>query len=189
MKTIILFIPLLIFARINPFEPVVTPNNQIIKKPKYFHKAKVYLKKDARVLKKIIFVYQTLSGDIKQQEVNIDKAIDFHSPIIILHKNVKYTLKILKFPTFELYIKNKKLFFNTKDKLLRVFFLVKPFRLVLDFKRNVDFLTIQKTLKNYFVKKVVVGSHNGFYRVVVYFDAKYSYKVKKDIKGILIELK
>ena len=67
--------------------------------------------------------------------------------------------------------------------------MAKPFRLVLDFKRNVNFLTIQKIVKNSFVKKVVVGAHNGFYRVVIYFDAKYSYNVKKDINGVLIELK
>ncbi len=183
------FIPLMMFARINPFEPVVTPENIKIKKPKYFHQIKVYLPNDARILKKIVFVYQTLDSDIKQKEVSINKAVDFHSPIIITHIKKEFPLKVLSFPTFKLYIKNKKLFFATKDKLLRVFFLATPFRLVLDFKRNVDFLTIQKVLKNSFVKKVVVGSHSGFYRVVVYFDAKYSYNVKKDINGVLIELK
>ncbi len=177
------------FARINPFEPVITPENIKVKNPTYFNKIKIYLPSDARVLKKIVFVYQTLDSDVKTKEVSIDKAIDFHYPIIITHKNVKYPIKVLSFATFKLYIKNKKLFFATKDKLLRVFFLVKPFRLVLDFKRNVDFLTIQKILKNSFVKKVVVGAHSGFYRVVVYFDAKYSYKIKKDINGVLVELR
>ena len=188
-KIFLIFVPLIMFARINPFEPVVTPENIKIKKPEYFRETKVYLPSDARVLKKIVFVYQTLESDIKQKEVNINKAVDFHSPIIVSHLKINYPAKILSFPAFKLYIKNKKLFFATKDKLLRVFFLAKPFRLVLDFKRNADFLTIQKTLKNSFVKKVVVGSHSGFYRVVVYFDAKYSYNVKKDINGVLIELK
>jgi len=185
----LLIFPLILFARINPFEPVITPENINIKKPKYFHKVIVYLPNNARILKKIIFVYQTLDSDIKQKEVSINKAIDFHSPIIVTHNPKNFSMKILKFPTFKLFIKNKKLFFNTKDKLLRIFFLTEPFRLVLDFKRNVDFLTIQKKVKNSFVKKIVVGAHSGFYRVVVYFDAKYSYKVKKDINGVLIELR
>ena len=188
-KFFLIFVPLIMFARINPFEPVVTPENIKIKKPKYFRETKVYLPSDARVLKKIVFVYQTLESDIKQKEVAINKAVDFHSPIVVSHIKTDFPAKILSFPSFKLYIKNKKLFFATKDKLLRVFFLAKPFRLVLDFKRNADFLTIQKRVKNSFVKKVVVGSHSGFYRVVVYFDAKYSYNVKKDINGVLIELK
>ncbi len=188
-KFFLIFIPLILFARINPFEPVVTPENIKIKKPKYFHEVKVYLPSDARVLKKIVFVYQSLNSDIKQKEIKIDKAVDFHSPIIVTQMKKTFPVKVLRFPAFKLYIKNKKLFFATKDKLLRVFFLARPFRLVLDFKRNVDFLTIQKQIKNSFVKKIIVGSHNGFYRVVVYFDAKYSYNVKKDINGVLIELK
>jgi len=189
IKFIFLLFPLLLFARINPFEPVINPENINIKKPDYFHQIQVNIPSDARVLKKIIFVYQTLNSDIKKQEINIDKAVDFHSPIIVSHKLKKFPLEVLHFPNFKLYIKNKKLFFATKDKLLRVFFLAEPFRLVLDFKKNVDFLTLKKTLKNSFVKKVVVGAHSGFYRVVVYFDTKYSYKVKKDINGVLIELR
>jgi len=188
-RFIFLLFPLLLFARINPFEPVVNPENVDIKKLKYFHQIKVNIPSDARVLKKIVFVYQTLNSDIKKQEINIDKAVDFHSPIIVSHRLKNFPLEVLHFPNFKLYIKNKKLFFATKDKLLRAFFLAKPFRLVLDFKRNVDFLTIQKKINNSFVQKVVVGSHTGFYRVVVYFDTKYSYKVKKDINGVLVELR
>ena len=188
MKKIILLFPLLIFARINPFEPVITPQNINIEKPKYFHKIKVHLPSNARILKKIIFVYQTLNSDIKQKDVIVNKAIDFHSPIIVSQKYKIFPMKILYFPNFKLFIKNKKLFFNTKDKLLRVFFLADPFRLVLDFKKRVNFLTIVKTVRDSFVKKVVVGAHKGFYRVVVYFDAKYLFKVKKDINGVLIEL-
>jgi len=181
--------PLLLFSRINPFEPVVTPDNVNVKKPQFFHQIKVNLPNDARILKRVVFVYQTLNSDVKQKDVIINKAIDFHSPIIITHNSKNFPIKTLHFPDFKLYIKNKKLFFATKDKLLRVFFLARPFRLVLDFKKKVDFLTIQKRVKDSFVKKIVVGSHRGFYRVVVYFDTKYSYKTKKDINGVLIELK
>ena len=188
-KILFLLIPFLLFARINPFEPVITPENTKIKNKQYFKEVKVYLSSDARVLKKVILVYQTLNSDIKEKVVNIDKAIDFHSPIIISHMKKNFPIKVLYFPVFKLYIKNKKLFFATKDKLIRSFFLAKPFRLVLDFKRKVDFLTIQRNIKNSFVKKIVIGAHSDFYRVVVYFDAKYSYKIKKDINGVLVEIR
>jgi len=189
VRVIFLLIPIFLLARINPFEPVITPENTLIVKPEYFHFAKVYLPSNARVLKKIIFVYQTLDGSIKQKEVEINKDIDFHKPIIIEHKIEKFPEQILKFPTFKMYIKNKKIFVQTQNKLIRHFFLLKPFRIVLDFKGSVDFLTIKKTVTNSFVKKVVVGAHRGFYRIVIYFDAKYFYTIKKDLNGVLIELK
>ncbi len=185
---LILFISIA-YARINPFESVITPQNSIIVKPKYFTGKKIYLPNDARILKKIIFVYQSLNGDEKQKSVNINKNIDFHSPIIVTHKPKQFSLDEYDFANFKLFIKNKKFFIQTKDKLIRTFFLAEPFRLVLDFKKNVYFLTIQKIIKNSFIKKVAVGAHSGFYRIVIYFDAKYFYKIIKKDEGLLIELK
>ncbi len=174
----------------NPFQPVVKPQDVIIIKPSYFKEAKVFLPKDARVLKKIVFVYQNINGDIKQKEIEINKHIDFHKPIYIMHSPKKFPMKRLIFLNlFNMYVKDKKIFIQTKDALLRSFFLVKPFRIVLDFKRNADFLTVKKYLKNSIVKKVVVGNHSGYYRVVIYFDAKYMYKIKKTDEGIKIELR
>jgi len=173
-------------ARINPFEPVIKPQNINIIKPQFFKKAVVYLPKDARVLKKVIFIYQSLDSDIKQKSVDINKDIDFHSPIILLHKPKTFKSLKYNFRYFNLYIKNKKLFIKTKDKLIRDFFLVKPFRLVLDFKKYSILPTIKKSF-NSFVKKVVVGSHTTYYRVVIYLDANYDYKVIKTNEGIEIE--
>ncbi|WP_236618666.1 AMIN domain-containing protein [Lebetimonas sp. JH292] len=68
-------------------------------------------------------------------------------------------------------------------------FLIKPFRLVLDFQKNADFLTMKRNIKNSFVKKIVVGNHEGYYRIVIYFDTNYSYKLTKTDEGIKIELK
>ena len=177
---------LILNARINPFEPVIKPDNIVKIKPEYFKKAVVKLPNDARVLKKIIFVYQSLSSDIKQKIVDIDKNIDFHSPIIVTHNPKSFGVKKIYFRYFTLYVKDRSVFIKTKDKLLRAFFLTKPFRLVLDFKRKCDFPTIKRKL-NTFVKKVVVGSHGSFYRVVLYLDANYEYKIKKTKEGIKID--
>ena len=190
MKFIFLLIPLFLLARINPFEPVLTPSEGNFTKPSYFKNVKVKLPSDARILKKVIFVYETLESDIKQKEVKINKNIDFHYPFIISQSKKSFNTKILKFPVCKIYIQNYKIFIQTKNPLIRSFFLAKPFRLVLDFKKeNINFLTLLKTLKKSFVKKIVLGAHNGFYRVVIYFDAKYIYKIKKLKKGILIEVR
>jgi len=189
-KSVYLFIFTFLFGRINPFEPVVAPSRQNIISPKYFKSIKVYLPDDARVLKKIIFVYQNVNGDIRQKEIKIDKYIDFHKPIYISHSPKKFKMKRLTFLNlFTMYIKNKKILIATNDRLIRHFFLVDPFRIVLDVKKDADFLTIKRSLKNSFIKKIVVGNHEGYYRVVIYFDAKYLYKLTKTEEGIKIELR
>ena len=189
MKKLIIFLGVLSFARINPFVPVITPQNTLVVKRSFFKNAEVYLPDDARVLKKIVFVYQTVNGDIKQKTLPVDKSIDFHKPILIKHTYSKFPMRTLNFLNlFKMYIKEKKIFIYTKDKMIRNFFLIKPFRIVVDFKKDADFLTIKKDLKNSFVKKVVVGNHDGYYRVVIYFDTKYMYKLKKVDEGIKIEI-
>ncbi len=185
-KTVFFIFSVFLFARPNPFEPVMTPENIAKVKPSFFKKAVVYLPKDARVLKKIIFVYQNLNSDILKKEVVINKDIDFHSPIIITHKPKDFGFSRINLKYFVMYIKNKKVFIKTKDKLIRAFFLIKPFRLVLDFKRKSDFETVEKNL-NFFIKKVVIGSHGSFYRAVLYLDANYKYKIKNLKEGIEIE--
>jgi len=188
VRFLIVLLAVFLFARENPFEPVITPQNIIKVKPQFFTKAKVYLPKDARVLKKIIFVYQNLDSDIKQKEVLINKDIDFHSPIIVLHKPKPVGMKKYKLTSFlTLYIKNRNILLKTKDRLIRHFFLVKPFRIVLDFKRYSNFPTIKKYISKEFLQKVVIGAHRSFYRVVLYFDANYQYKLTKTPEGIKIE--
>ena len=186
-KIFLLLLPLIAFCRLNPFKPVITPQNTLVVKPHFFREAKIYLNKDARVLKKIVFVYQNVDGDIKKQSVKINKNIDFHSPIIILHKPKNFPVKEISYKFLKIFIENRKIIIKTKDRLIRSFFLIAPFRIVLDFKKYSDFATFKKKL-NSFVKKVVIGSHGDFYRIVFYFDSKYEYKIKKD-KGIIIELK
>jgi len=187
VRYLILLLATFLFARINPFEPVITPKNTSVVKPKYFKEVKVYLPSDARVLKKIIFVYQSVSSDIKQKEVQIDKDVDFHAPIIVTHNPQEISMKKYKLTKFlTLYVKDKKIFLKTKDKLLRSFFLVKPFRIVLDFKRRSDFPTVKKKISNEFLTKVVIGSHRNFYRVVLYFDSNYKYRVTRTDEGVKI---
>ena len=66
--------------------------------------------------------------------------------------------------------------------------LIKPFRYVIDFQANKNFLTFKKQT-NSFIKKIVLGNHNGFYRVVLYLDGTYKASIKKTDEGYLIEFK
>jgi len=188
MRVLFLLLTTLLFARENPFIPVVTNENNNLIKKEIFNSKIVKLPNDARIIKSVIFKYQALNGSIKKIEYPINKAIDWHNPIII-------SSKIKTPPTFEVkllflnfYIKQHKLFIQTKDKIIRSFILVKPFRYVIDFKANKNFLTDTKKT-NTFIKQIVMGNHNNFYRVVLYLDGAYQTSIKNTEEGYLIDFK
>jgi len=189
MRYLLLFVTTLLFGRINPFVPVVTNNNKTIIKKSYFSSKKLTLPNDIRVLKKIKIEYQTLSGAIKEVVFPVDKAVDWHNPILVksISKKLKSQQIKVSFLNFDIYNQKVKLF--TKDKIIRKFLLVEPFRFVVDFKADKNFLSYTKKLNNSFIKKIAIGNHSGFYRVVFYLDAKYKTDVKKIDKGYLIEFK
>jgi hypothetical protein len=188
MRILLLFVATLVFARVNPFVPVVTNESNHTVKKEYFSQKKIQLPNDARVLKSISFTYQSLTGAIRTINYPINKAIDWHNPIYINTKTIKSPTKTIKIAFLNMYIKKQKLFIQTKDKLIRQFFLVKPFRFVCDFKANKNFLTYTKKTKT-FIKKIVLGNHSGFYRVVLYLDGTYSTNITNTKEGYLIEFK
>ena len=85
-----------------------------------------------------------------------DKKQKEYSPIEIL--NYKYgTIKI----------KNK-IYIYTGDSINKKFFLLNPCRIVLDFKRDSDMETKKITnMPNTPFKSLTIGSHSGYYRVVI----------------------
>ena len=178
-----------VFARENPFVSVVDNNTKQKVKKEYFTSTKVQLPNDARNLQYIIFEYQSVTGTIKKYRVPINKAIDWHNSIVISTKVKKAPTISLDLSVLSLYIKNHTLLVQTDDKLLRQFTLVEPNRLVLDFKSNRNFLVYKKELVNSFIQKVIVGNHDGYYRVVLYLDAKYKTDVMNTPEGFLIDFK
>jgi len=188
-KILFLLATTFLFARENPFIPVVTnESNRIIQKQQFKSK-KILLSSDARVLKSVIIKYQALNGSIKTIEYPINKAIDWHNPLYLSTKITTNKIsKKVKIGFLNFYIKKHKLLIQTKDKLIRNFMLIKPFRYVVDFQANKNFLTFKKQT-NSFIKKIVLGNHNGFYRVVFYLDGTYKIKVTKTAEGYLFEFR
>jgi len=184
----LLVLTTLVFARENPFIPVVTNENNNLIKKEYFSQKTIQLPNDARIIKSITFKYQTLTGSIKEIAYPINKAIDWHNPIIIKTKQKTISPKKIKVGFLNFYIKKHKVLIQTQNKLLRNFMLIKPFRYVIDFQANKNFLTFKKQT-NSFIKKIVLGNHNSFYRVVLYLDGTYKASIKKTDEGYLIEFK
>lgn len=204
------------FARENPFFPLkdehditITSNEDFTIPP--LHRATITLPSTARVIEGVTIRYKTLDGAQHTKTVELQNSIDWHLPIFISQniadgENTQKTIKskkkvktkkqkrkfvkIASLPFISFYEKEHELKIVTDDKLLRDFLLVTPQRIVCDFQRDTDIGSfIQKAPLASFFTKVRIGTHKGYYRVVVELDGFYSYSVKKIHNGYMITLK
>lgn len=185
-------------ARDNPFADVITKESfpvstNIPKSLTDLKKESFRLPDTARVVKRVIIEYQNLDGSIDTLASTLDKRVDWHMPLHLTHRkaptkgssyqeNVK--LSFIKFST-----KGNKMKVMTKDRLLRHFMLPKPYRIVLDFKGSTHFLAKKYTQFSKPFKKVRLGNHDGYYRVVVELDGQYEYQEKRDSSGITLSVR
>ncbi len=199
----VLLLPL--FARENPFFPVgnaTVPNYSTnkIEKQQPFESLRVKLPDSVRILKSISLTCENLDGSITTKEIPVNKAIDWHDTIVISkeeQQTEKQTCKTktkkfqkigsLQFITF--YALGQKLKVLTKDKLLRKFKLVKPDRIVLDFRRDANFRTYVFQGTGIF-KKITLGNHENYYRAVIELDGHYIYRLRplQDQDGYILIL-
>jgi hypothetical protein len=192
MKTLFLYIILsfsLLFGRENPFAPMVVNKNSVLIKKTFFKEKKFQLPSDARVLKSVIFEYQSLNGSIKKVTFPIEKEVDWHNPLLLQSLKKVMPKKYIKVGFLKFFIDNKSVTIFTNEKILRNFLLVAPFRYVIDFQAEKNFLSYSKTIKDSFVKAIKIGNHSSFYRVVLFLDGEYKSKIKKIQKGYKIEFK
>jgi len=103
--------------------------------------------------------------------------------------NLSKFIEIGRRPYITFLSSNKTLKLVTKSKRIRDFLLVKPHRIVIDFKKRSEILAyVKKNPKNIF-KKITIGNHDGYYRVVIELDGYYRYKIKDTSNGYIISLK
>lgn len=213
MIRVLLFIclySLVIQARENPFFPVENAqdipltSNQVKTLP-MLKRATLFLPSTARTVQSVTVVYKNLDGSIAHKKVLLQNSIDWHLPIFISQnynesnnnisvqrlkqvKKAKYK-KIAALQFIAFYVEKNRLKIVTKDKLLRNFLLAKPQRIVCDFKRNTDIGGFIKSLyKKPFFTKIRVGTHKGYYRVVIELDGYYSYHLAHVPGGYMIKL-
>jgi hypothetical protein len=183
-------------ARENPFEPVSdTKDPAVIKKRevKHFKHDKVDPPEGARIIKDVVVEYQNLDGSISKQKLKIDKRVDWKNPINITQQKVKpqpYKKEEIKATKFlSTIVEPYKIFIETDDEYIRDFIIIKPFRVVVDFKRSVRFKSKRYEPKVTPFTTIAVGNHRDYYRVVVTMDSRYTYKTSVYDNGVLVELK
>ncbi|TDJ86307.1 AMIN domain-containing protein [Campylobacter volucris] len=88
-----------------------------------------------------------------------------------------FTGDIYNFISLSFY--NNKINIKTRDKMLRNLSIGDPTKIIIDFAKNQNFNTKTLQVNTANVKKVVFGSHKGYYRLVIYLDGKYDYEYSK----------
>ncbi|MBX2078090.1 AMIN domain-containing protein [Campylobacter peloridis] len=89
-----------------------------------------------------------------------------------------YTGSIYNFLSLSFY--NNKINIKTEDKMLRNLSIGDPTKIIIDFAKKQNFNTKTLQVNTAHVKKVVFGSHKGYYRLVIYLDGKYDYQYSKN---------
>ncbi len=196
-------------ARENPFfaskgeKDIPYTSNKDISKPA-LKRATISLPAQARVLTKVTLEYKNLDGSIEKRSVDLDNTVDWHLPVFISQnynisepkqnkpskktKKLKYK-KITSIKYLDIFASGKKLKIITKDKIIRSFLLVNPHRIVCDFKRDSKMKSYSKKNPESIFKKIRIGNHNGYYRVVIDLDGIYKYDEIKISNGYLITLR
>jgi len=210
-----LFLLTSLSARENPFFPStgekdIPLTTNIDEKLPPLKRATLTLPSTARVIEGVTVKYRSLDGSIHSETIELDNAIDWHLPIFISQsyvneeqkvavpkkkiskssKKISSYKKIAGIKLISFYSKDKKLKVITKDTIIRNFLLVKPHRIVCDFKRDTNIKSYVKAMaKNSLFTKIRVGNHDGYYRVVIELDGHYRYATKDIKNGYLFELK
>lgn len=216
MKKKFIFLMLMIatlslMARENPFETVEyskTTGKATYKKDtrENFTQSKVMLPSSARILKSVELHYQNLDGSIKSQTVAIDKKIDWHDELILKKtkdidsytpieieiptNKIKEQKKVINFKdivSFE--IDSNSLLVKTNDKKIRNFLVTNPYKIVIDFEKEISFYSKIYELKTKKFRKIAIGKHEGYYRVVIELDGQYLYNLEKVDEGYIVTLK
>jgi len=172
-------------------------SNQITKYPP-LKRVAISLPDQARVLEEVTVSYKNLDGSIEKKTIQVDRSVDWHIPLFISQsynttdKAEKSTSKVKKrtrnidFEFINYTISKKEILIHTEDKLIRNFLLVNPHRIVLDFKREANFLSYEKSLTTIPFKELRMGNHDGYYRVVISLDGRYRYQTDTTNSGYKI---
>jgi hypothetical protein len=204
----IIFISLFLYilnARENPFinsQAKVNISTNIVKREESLEAEKIFFPKSARVLINVQLNYKNVDGSIGSKEVDINKYIDWHKAVVITQTDVEKTKKekrktvssriIFSYGAPKNFIwiaqKGKQIHITSENKMLRNFILTEPYRLVLDFKRDSNFLTYTKVIKSPPITKIILGNHENYYRIVIEFDTNYIIKEQEKQKNTYIFL-
>ena len=201
------------FAKVNPFS---AEENASIIMPQPFQRSDVKFNSSARILKGVSFHYVNLDGTEDTLNLDINKSIDWHDTYTLTRSKSPEASKILdvsvtipknnasdanssrdfelpaqmgKIDTLLTYTSYKnKIKINTDSDLIADFSIGNPSKIVLDFKSDKIAPSKIIRLKDSLFKRIDFGSHNGYYRLVLYLDGKYNYKIERENNAYIVNI-
>lgn len=134
---------------------------------------------------------QNIKQEIKQEET-LSKQNDEA-------KEIKQTIEEKKtidekFDSFDIFdlvsikYNQNDVYVSSSSRVLRYFTLPNPERVVIDFEKTIGYKPQTIKMQNSYFSKVVLGSHNGFFRLVFFPDAKYNIEVAQEPQGVKISI-
>ena len=93
-------------------------------------------------------------------------------------------MDLIKFDIF-----SSKIEIINKDQMIRDFIINKPDKIVIDFKKNIEFSTQTIKVNKGPLKKATIGAHKGYYRVVLFLDGNYHYAIRQSGNGYTLTLR
>jgi hypothetical protein len=198
---VFLLLSISLIARENPFMESNSSKNiaqaTLTKDTRgHFSEIKARLPSTARILNTLTLSYQNLDGSIENKSIKVDKKIDWHDELILKKVNDLDMQRRDKVTPIKIYFKdfvsfsitNKEIYIKTNDTKIRDFLVSNPYKIVLDFQKKVSFYTKTFKLETKRFKKIRMGRHSDYYRVVIQLDRHYKYLLKKVNDGIIVTL-
>ncbi len=201
-------------ARENPFFPAeglqeMPVTSSSVESFDPLRRAAITLPDSARVLKEVTVTFQNLDGSVGTRSITLDHSVDWHLPLFV-SQSFNATKPDEEVPAPESETKSapaaapgftpivdfgeaafsqsgSDLKIVTKDRLLRQFMMIKPHRIVLDFKRDADFRSKSHAIDNgkpY--TSIRLGNHDGYYRAVITLDGQYRYTLEHSEEALVI---
>jgi len=199
---VLLLLVTILFGRDNPFFPVESEQDILFtadfnKEIEPLNRATLQLPPQARVLQKITVSFKNLDGSIENKSIELNHAIDWHLPLFISQSYIETkpetpkeesyrSMGAIEFAKF--YVAGRKFKLETKDQKIRDFLLVNPHKIVIDLKRDASLKSQTIQEENSVFKKVRIGNHRGYYRVVIELDGTYRYSTKEYEDGYIFEV-
>lgn len=150
----------------------------------------------ARVLKEVTFTYQNADGSIETRKIDLDKALDWHKPLLItqggkssaIPTNAK-SISSAQLQFIQVASTKKGLRVTSAAPLMRHFALSNPNRIVLDFKHVKPFDKEEKVLNAAPYTNAVLTHHGTFARAAIMLDGRYDYTLKQSGNTIVLKCK
>jgi hypothetical protein len=150
----------------------------------------------ARVLKEVTFTYQNADGSIETRKIDLDKALDWHKPLLItqggksseIPTNAK-SISSAQLQFIQVASTKKELRVTSAAPLMRHFALSNPNRIVLDFKHVKPFDKEEKVLNAAPYTNAVLTHHGTFARAAIMLDGRYDYTLKQSGNTIVLKCK